>query len=179
MKVPQNDPNVPINPRNTTVSPLYTWPQSQTFGQFKNFKLNLLKTTLMLLKPFCHIRAELHHHCSSLWLIWPKIEFSWSGIRPNILPTICPCTRNFDDFQRMGKCDFRKTITCLKVVSGASNLLKSLFLWNDTTWHHFGSYFQNALQSSGWVRLTKVSYYWILEIFVYLENPICEAWASV
>ena len=57
--MPQNDPNVPINPRNTTVSPLYTWPQSQTFGQFENFKLNLLKTTLMLLNPFCHIRAEM------------------------------------------------------------------------------------------------------------------------
>ena len=57
--MPQNDPNVPINPRNTTVSPLYTCPQSQTFGQFKNFKLNLLKTTLILLKSFCHIRAEM------------------------------------------------------------------------------------------------------------------------
>ena len=88
-----------------------------------------------------HFAGVMYHHCSSLWSIWPKIEFSRNRIMPNILRTICSCTKNFDDFKRMGQCDFRKAITCLQVVSRAKNALKSLFLWNDTTWHHFGSYF--------------------------------------
>ena len=62
------DPNVLINPRNTTAPPLFTGLQAQTFGQFKNFKLNLLETTLLLLKHFCHIWEEV------VSVIWPLTD---------------------------------------------------------------------------------------------------------
>ena len=129
------------------------------------------------LRNILHLKT--YHHISSLLSIWSKLEFSWSGFKANILPTKCPLSSIIDDFQRIGQYDFRKTTTCLKYVHRANDLKKSYFPWNDTNWHHLRFYFSDALVQSGCVWPIKVSYYRILEILAYVENPVCEAWASV
>ena len=50
------------------------------------------------LRNILHLKT--YHHISSLLSIWSKLEFSWSGIKANILPTKCPLSSIIGDFQR-------------------------------------------------------------------------------
>ena len=48
------------------------------------------------------LHLKIYHHISSLLSIWSKLEFSWSWIKANILPTKCPLSSIIGDFQRIG-----------------------------------------------------------------------------